>query len=179
MSVKVPLSVGDKQTFTKTIAESDVYQFAGITGDFSPFHVNEEYMKGTQYGTRIAHGVLTFALSSTASTLIHQPYDDECPVASYGYDHVRFTGPVYFGDTITCNYEVISVDEETGKTVAKVEIVNQNGDTVCVAEHILKFWVIGQKVCLGASTSYWDKGLLSGTLTRRFLAPIPSVHLHP
>ena len=45
MSVKVPLSVGDKQTFTKTIAESDVYQFAGITGDFSPFHVNEEYMK--------------------------------------------------------------------------------------------------------------------------------------
>ena len=82
MSVKVPLSVGDKQTFTKTIAESDVYQFAGITGDFSPFHVNEEYMKGTQYGTRIAHGVLTFALSSTASTLIHQPYDDECPVAS-------------------------------------------------------------------------------------------------
>lgn len=139
MSVKVPLSVGDKQTFTKTIAESDVYQFAGITGDFSPFHVNEEYMKGTQYGTRIAHGVLTFALSSTASTLIHQPYDEECPVASYGYDHVRFTGPVYFGDTITCNYEVISVDEETGKTVAKVEIVNQNGDTVCVAEHILKF----------------------------------------
>ena len=82
MSVKVPLSVGDKQTFTKTIAESDVYQFAGITGDFSPFHVNEEYMKGTQYGTRIAHGVLTFALSSTASTLIHQPYDEECPVAS-------------------------------------------------------------------------------------------------
>lgn len=139
MSVKVPLSIGDKQTFTKTIAESDVYQFAGITGDFSPFHVNEEYMKGTQYGTRIAHGVLTFALSSTASTLIHQPYDEECPVASYGYDHVRFTGPVYFGDTITCNYEVISVDEETGKTVAKVEIVNQNGDTVCVAEHILKF----------------------------------------
>lgn len=139
MPVKVPLSVGDKQTFTKTIAESDVYQFAGITGDFSPFHVNEEYMKGTQYGTRIAHGVLTFALSSTASTLIHQPYDDECPVASYGYDHVRFAGPVYFGDTITCNYEVISVDEETGKTVAKVEIVNQNGDTVCVAKHILKF----------------------------------------
>lgn len=41
------------------------------------------------------------------------------------------------------------------------------------------FRVIGQKVCLGASTSYWDKGLLSGTLTRRFLAPIPSVHLHP
>lgn len=139
MTVKVPLSVGDKQSFTKTIAESDVYQFAGITGDFSPFHINEEYMHSTQYGSRIAHGVLIFALSSTASTLIHQPYDDECPVASYGYDHVRFTAPVYFGDTVTCNYEVISVDPESGKTIAKVEIVKQDDTVVCVAEHVLKF----------------------------------------
>lgn len=137
--VKVPLKVGDTQVFTKTISESDVYMFAGITGDYSPFHINEEYMKSTSYGSRIAHGVLTFALSSTASTMIHQPYDDECPVASYGYDHVRFTGPVYFGDTITCTYTVEKIEEETGKTYADIVITNQRSETVCVATHILKF----------------------------------------
>lgn len=96
-------------------------------------------MKSAQYDSRIAHVVLSFALSSTASTLIHQPCDDKCPVASYGYDYVRFTGSVYFGDTVTCNYEVVSADEETGKTIAKVEIANQYGNVVCVAEHIRKF----------------------------------------
>lgn len=137
--VNVPLKVGDSQTFTKTISESDVYLFAGITGDFSPFHVDAEYMKATDYGQRIVHGVLTFALSSTASTLIHKPYDDQCPVVSYGYDHVRFTNPVFMGDTITCTYTIDSVDEETGKTTAKVSITNQKGEVVCVCDHILKF----------------------------------------
>ena len=46
--VEVPLKVGDSQVFTKTISESDVYMFAGITGDFSPFHTNAEYMKKTE-----------------------------------------------------------------------------------------------------------------------------------
>lgn len=137
--VEVPLKVGDSQVFTKTISESDVYMFAGITGDFSPFHTNAEYMKKTEYGQRLVHGVLTFALSSTASTLIHQAYDEEYPVVSYGYDHVRFTGPVFMGDTITCLYVIDSIDYETGKTVAKVTITNQHGDVVCVCDHILKY----------------------------------------
>lgn len=136
---KVPLKVGDKQVYAKTISESDVYQFAGITGDFSPFHVNEEYMKSTSFGTRIVHGVLTFALASTASTLIHQPYDDEYPVISYGYDRLRFTAPVFMGDTITCTYTITEVEEETGKTLADVVLTNQKGETVCVCTHTLKF----------------------------------------
>lgn len=139
MSVKTPLNVGDSQVFAKTISESDVYLFAGITGDFSPFHTNAEYMKSTAYGSRIAHGVLTFALSSTAATLIHKPYDEECPVAAYGYDHVRFTAPVYLGDTITCVYTVERVEEETGKVFSDVVLSNQRGEVVCVCKHILKF----------------------------------------
>ena len=51
-------AVGTTVTFSKTVGESDVYLMAGITGDFSPNHVNEEYMNGTRYGRRIAHGVL-------------------------------------------------------------------------------------------------------------------------
>lgn len=137
--IEVPLKVGDKQTFTKTIGEYDVYQFAGITGDFSPFHTNAEYTKTTSYGKRIAHGVLTFALSSTAATRIHKPYDDIYPCTSYGYDHLRFTHPVFFGDTITCTYEITAVEPDSGKTFAEVVISNQDGKVCCVCTHILKF----------------------------------------
>lgn len=137
--VKIPLHVGDVQVFSKTISESDVYQFAGITGDFAPPHVNEEYAKRTVYEKRIVHGVLTFAFAATASTLIHQKYDDEYPVTSYGYDHVRFTNPVFMGDTITCTYRVEAIEEETGKVFADICITNQKDEVVCVAKHILKF----------------------------------------
>lgn len=59
---KVPLEVGNSCSFTKTVSESDVYQFGGITGDYSQMHFNEAFMKTTKYGTRIVHGVLTLPL---------------------------------------------------------------------------------------------------------------------
>ena len=135
----IPLKVGDTCSFTKTVSESDVYQFGGITGDFSQMHFNEEFMKTTRYGTRIVHGILAFALGSTASTLIQQKYESPIPSASYGYDHVRFVNPVYFGDTLTADYTVSRIDESAMKTYADVVITNQDGTVVCVAEHILKF----------------------------------------
>ena len=52
------VQVGDQVSFSKTVGETDVYLFAGITGDFAGNHVNEEYMKRSHYGGRIAHGVL-------------------------------------------------------------------------------------------------------------------------
>ena len=137
---KLPLEVGNSCTFTKTVSESDVYQFAGITGDFSQMHLNEAFMKTTKYGTRIVHGVLTFAFGSTASTLIQQKYESPIPSASYGYDHLRFTAPVYFGDTLTATYTVKEVDQDAMKTFADVVVTNQDGTVVCVATHILKFF---------------------------------------
>jgi 3-hydroxybutyryl-CoA dehydratase len=59
------LKVGDSAKFSKTISESDVYLFAGITGDFNPAHVDEEYAKNTNFKTRIAHGMLTASFIST------------------------------------------------------------------------------------------------------------------
>jgi len=56
------LAVGDAAESRKTISESDVYLFAGITGDFNPMHVDEEFAKGTKFGARVAHGPLTFSL---------------------------------------------------------------------------------------------------------------------
>jgi len=140
MSKKVPFEVGDTVSYTKTISESDVYLFAGITGDFSQMHMNEEFMKTTPYKTRIVHGVLTFALGSTASTLIQTQARAEMPSVSYGYDRLRFTRPVYFGDTVIAVYTITEVDQESLKSYAKVEIYNQNKELCVVAQHTLKFF---------------------------------------
>jgi 3-hydroxybutyryl-CoA dehydratase len=137
------VTVGNKVTFSKTVAESDVYLFAGVTGDFSRNHVDEEYMKRSVYGQRIAHGALLVGFMSTASTLIIDTVathdTSETPV-SLGYDRIRFLKPVYMHDTITVHYVIEEIDLERRRSRAKIDLVNQHGHTVAVAEHILK-WV--------------------------------------
>jgi 3-hydroxybutyryl-CoA dehydratase len=137
------LSVGDQVRFSKTVSESDVYLFAGITGDLAPNHVDEEYMRGTPYGRRIAHGALLIGFMSTASTMMVERHgglaQDETPV-SLGYDRIRFTAPVFLGDTITVTYAIAEIDPVRRRSKSAIKVTNQNGDTVAVAEHILK-WV--------------------------------------
>lgn len=137
------VSVGDTVHFSKTVGESDVYGFAGITGDFAPMHVDEEFMKRSSYGGRIAHGVLLMGFMSTTSSLLLQKIMadewDETPV-SLGYDRVRFLGPVRIGDTVTVNYTVREIDVQRRRSHSDIEVVNQKGDLVAVAQHILK-WV--------------------------------------
>lgn len=124
-------------TFTKTVGESDVYLFAGVSGDLGPNHVNEEYMRQTRFGRRIAHGVLIVAFMSTCSTkLIEQA--GNTPMVSYGYDRIRFVRPVFIGDTITVTYVVATVDDERGEIRSDVTATNQDGDVVAVATHILR-----------------------------------------
>jgi acyl dehydratase len=138
--VKVPFEIGDTCEFTKTVSESDVYGFAGITGDFSQMHTNEAFMQTTMYKTRIVHGVLSFAFGSTASTLIQLQAKSPIPSVSYGYDRLRFIKPVFIGDTLTAKYTIIEIDNEKLKSVAKVEVFNQHDDIVVAANHILKFF---------------------------------------
>jgi 3-hydroxybutyryl-CoA dehydratase len=137
------VAVGDHTTFSKTVGESDVYLFAGITGDFAANHVNERYMARSKYGRRIAHGALLIGFASTCSTLMiekcHGMACDETPV-SLGYDKVRFLGPVYIGDTVTLTYTIIEVDAIKRRSRSKIEAVNDAGVLVGVAEHILA-WV--------------------------------------
>ena len=126
--------------FTKTLGESDVYLFAGITGDLHPNHVDEAFMSTTAYGHRIAHGALLIGFMSTSSTLMIQriALPPSHTLVSYGYDRIRFVKPVYIGDTLTVEYAVERVDETERKTFANVTITNQHRDVVCVATHILK-----------------------------------------
>ncbi|GIX48472.1 MAG: MaoC family dehydratase [Candidatus Tectimicrobiota bacterium] len=137
------VAVGDAVRFAKTVGESDVYLFAGITGDLGPNHVNEEFMKRSAYGRRIAHGALLIGFMSTASTLMiaksGADQGDATPV-SLGYDRVRFLKPVYINDTVTVHYEIVEVDLAKRRSRARIEVVNQHGDPVAVAEHLLQ-WV--------------------------------------
>lgn len=136
------VSVGHGATFTKTVSESDVYLFAGITGDFSPNHVNREYMERSKYGRRMAHGALLVGFISTASTMaIAHCRDDESETpVSVGMDKIRFLRAVFLGDTVTVRYEIASIDLDRRRSVAKVEVRNQEGELVAVADHILQ-WV--------------------------------------
>ena len=143
----VPLHIGQKATFSKTISESDVYLFAGITGDLARNHVDKEYMQKSSYGERLVHGALLVGFMSTASSLIIRDAVEsgieETPV-SVGYDRIRFLKPVFFGDTITVHYEITDIEAERQRSVAKIDVTNQYGDLVCVAQHILK-WVTNKQ----------------------------------
>ncbi len=126
--------VGTSVVFTKTVSESDVYLYAGITGDFSPNHVDEEYMRQGRYGTRIAHGTLLMGFMSTASARLRIGR-----TVSLGYDKVRFLDGVKFGDTVTTRYTIDSVDIAKRRITAKVECLNQHGELVAVAMNIKAF----------------------------------------
>lgn len=136
------VGIGDQVQFAKTVSESDVYLFAGITGDFSANHVNEEFMRTSIFGRRIVHGALLIGFMSTTSTMIIEQSlrkgIDSTPV-SLGYDRVRFINPVFIGDTVNVRYTIVEVDTAERRTKATVEVTNQLGETVAVAEHILKW----------------------------------------
>jgi len=129
--------IGASASFSKTISESDIYMFAGISGDFHPFHVDEEYARKNGSKGRIAHGLLTLSLFSTVGTLVNGRYP--VPTVAYGYERIRFLKPVYIGDTITATYLVTEKDEPKSVTYADCTCTNQDGETVLVAKHITKF----------------------------------------
>ena len=134
---------GDSVTFAKTVGETDIYLFAGITGDFAVNHVNEQYMARSKYGRRIAHGALLIGFASTCSTLMIEKCQgnagDETPV-SLGYDKVRFLGPVFIGDTLNLTYTIVEIDPAKRRSYSEIKVVNQRGELVGVARHILA-WV--------------------------------------
>ena len=120
MSEKITISIGQCASLSKTISESDVYTFAGVTGDMNPAHVNEEYAKQTKFGKRIAHGLISLGLIS-ATIAMKLPG----PGTIYLGQTVKFLAPVYIGDTVTATVEVQSIDAERGRAVLKTNCRNQ------------------------------------------------------
>lgn len=137
------VDIGDSVTFAKTLSESDVYMFAGITGDFAQIHINAEYMKHTNFGKRVVHGVLVVGLMATASTMLVEKFERRGPDEqsySVGYDRIRFVKPVFIGDTITVTYTIAEIDWDKRRSKSKIEARNQDGVLVAAAQHLIQ-WV--------------------------------------
>jgi 3-hydroxybutyryl-CoA dehydratase len=124
---KLGVDVGFKTTHMKTVTEADIVIFAGISGDFNPVHMCEEYAKKTFFGGRIAHGVIAVGLLSAAMAklpgliIVHS-------------QSVRFLKPVRIGDTITAIVEVTGTRKDKGIVTLKNTCVNQKGETVVEGE---------------------------------------------
>jgi len=126
------LEVGQTASFTKTVSESDVYLFAGITGDFNPAHVNETYAKNTAFKTRIAHGMLSAGLIS--NVLGNQLPG---PGTIYMQQQLNFRAPVAIGDTITATVEVVDILREKKRVRLKTTCTNQDDIVVLDGEALV------------------------------------------
>ena len=119
------MKVGDKAQLSKTISESDVYGYAGITGDFNPAHINQKYAEQTHFKSRIAHGLLSAGFISAAIGTILPG-----PGTIYMKQEMNFTAPVYIGDTITACVEVVEINVERNRVVLKTTCKNQKDEVV-------------------------------------------------
>jgi len=126
------LSVGDTAQFTKTVSEADVYLFAGVTGDFNPAHIDEEYAKKTYFGTRIAHGLLS---AGFISTVLGNRLPG--PGSVYLRQELTFLGAVKIGDTITAAVEVVEIDTVKGRVRLLTTCDNQEGKRVLTGEAVV------------------------------------------
>lgn len=119
------IKVGDSGSFTKTVTETDVYSFAGISGDFNPAHINEHYAKETMFEGRIAHGMLSAGFISTVLGTILPG-----PGAIYMGQDLKFLKPVLFNDTITATCTVTEIIEDKKRIILDTVCTNQDGDIV-------------------------------------------------
>ena len=119
-------------TSARTITETDIVNFAGISGDYNPLHIDEEFCRNTQFGTRIAHGPLVYSIATGLIFQLHL-YDDTL-IAFLGFDSLKFTKPVKIGDTIHARVEVIEKREtsksDRGIMKRLLQVLNQNNELV-------------------------------------------------
>ncbi|MCD6486599.1 MAG: MaoC family dehydratase [Syntrophobacterales bacterium] len=126
------LKVGDNAEFTKTVSETDIYLYAGVSGDFNPAHINEEYAKETFFKTRIAHGMLPAGfISAVIGTKLPGPG------TIYLDQNLKFLAPVRIGDAITARVEVEEIMTEKNRVRLKTACINQDGTTVLEGEGVV------------------------------------------
>jgi 3-hydroxybutyryl-CoA dehydratase len=126
------IKVGDAAEFGKTVSESDIYLYAGVTGDFNPVHTIETYAQKTFFKTRIAHGMLTagFISAILANKL-------PGPGTIYLQQELKFLAPVRIGDTVTARVEVIEVLTEKNRVRFKTTCSNQDGKQILDGEALV------------------------------------------
>ncbi|MBI5604460.1 MAG: MaoC family dehydratase [Deltaproteobacteria bacterium] len=125
------IKIGDVAEFTKTVSESDIYLFAGVTGDFNPAHINEVYAGKTFFKTRIAHGML---LAGFISAVLGCQLPG--PGGIYISQELNFLAPVRIGDSITARAEVLEIMLEKNRVRLRTSCTNQDGTLVLDGEAV-------------------------------------------
>jgi 3-hydroxybutyryl-CoA dehydratase len=126
------LKVGDAAEFSKTISETDVYLYAGVSGDLNPAHINESYAQKTFFKTRIAHGMLSAGFISAVLGM-----QLPGPGTIYLRQELNFKAPVRIGDTVTARAEVIEIIQEKNRVRLKTTCINQEGTVVLDGEALV------------------------------------------
>lgn len=129
------LSVGDTfETRGRTITETHLVQHAGTTGDMNELQMNAEFAADTEFGERVVHAPLTYAMMEGLITSDFRHEDSN--VCYYGLDSMRIPGPTYVGDTISVDREVIDKREKApgGIVTFRDEVTTADGRTVLVCE---------------------------------------------
>lgn len=126
------IQIGDTAVFSKTITDFDIYQFAGLTGDFNPMHIDNEFAKDTFFKERIAHGLLT---GSFISTVLGMKLPG--PNSIYLSQNFKFLAPVKIGDTVKATVEV--VEKRDDKKIIKLitHVYNQRMEMVVDGEAVV------------------------------------------
>jgi 3-hydroxybutyryl-CoA dehydratase len=124
------LKVGDTAEFTKTVSDQDIVDFARVTGDKQPLHLDDAHAAKTRFQRRIAHGMLSAGLISAALGTKLAPH----ATVVYLNQSLRFSRPVYPGDTITARLEVTAIDTEKRFVTCSTECVDQEGKSVLTGE---------------------------------------------
>lgn len=126
------IQIGDSDSFTKTITDYDIVQFARLTGDFNPVHLDSEFAKKTPFKERIAHGILS---GSIISTVLGMRLPG--PNTIYLSQNFKFLAPVRIGDTIKANVEVVEKRDDKKIIKLKTQVKNQHEETVVDGEAVV------------------------------------------
>ncbi|MCQ6279265.1 MaoC family dehydratase [Bacillus sp. EB600] len=126
------IQIGDMAVFSKTITDFDIYQFAGLTGDFNPMHIDNEFAKKTFFEERIAHGLLT---GSFISTVLGMKLPG--PNSIYLSQNFKFTAPVKIGDTVKATVEVVEKRDDKKIIKLKTQVLNQRQEMVVDGEAVV------------------------------------------
>jgi 3-hydroxybutyryl-CoA dehydratase len=121
------INVGDTASFTKTITETDVVLWVGLTGDLNPIHIDHEYTKTTRFGKVLVPGVLVLGLISNVMTQVAFGH-------VYANQSIKFLKPVYIGDTITATGTIVEKIESKNMIRVETKCVNQDGALVMIGE---------------------------------------------
>jgi len=127
------INVGDSASLSRTITEAHIVNFAGITGDFNPVHVDAEFAQHSMFGERIAHGML---MAGFISTVLGMQLPG--PNAIYLGQELTFTAPVKIGDTVTVTAEVAEKRDDKRILKLRTTATNQKGEMVVDGSAVVK-----------------------------------------